>query len=103
MFIIKTMVNSANQLVSASHGLLQDSYIYIYIYIYIYMCVYVCERVCIYVCVYIYIYMVIYILYNCIYMYIYESVFLRACNWECTICCTFPIVSCEKNGPIYIG
>ena len=26
MFIIKTMVNSGNQLVSASHGLLQDWY-----------------------------------------------------------------------------
>ena len=41
MFIIKTMVNSGNQLVSASHGLLQDSvYIYIYIYIYIYNIIY---------------------------------------------------------------
>ena len=37
MFIIQTMVNSGNQLVLASHGLLQDIYIYIYLYIYIYM------------------------------------------------------------------
>ena len=36
MFIINTMVNSGNQLVSASHSLLQDS-IYIYIYIYTYI------------------------------------------------------------------
>ena len=32
MFIIKTMVNSGNQLVSASHGLLQDSDVCVYIY-----------------------------------------------------------------------
>ena len=29
MFIIYTMVNSGNQLVSASHGLLQDSGMYV--------------------------------------------------------------------------
>ena len=56
MFIIKTMVNSGNQLVSASHGLLQDwcliciyMYIYIYIYIYIHIHIHIHTHIHIYI------------------------------------------------------
>ena len=45
MFIIKTMVNSGNQLVSASHGLLQDIYIYVCMYVFMYVYIYVCMYV----------------------------------------------------------
>ena len=72
------MVNSGNQLVSASHGLLQDMYIYIYIYIYIHMFIHV--HVCIYLCMYAY-----------LYMYIYECISI-CYNMISSKCHTFGVV-----------
>ena len=69
------MVNSGNQLVSASHGfsrLHQDIYAYIYIYIYIY------------VYVYIYIYTLCFAIYTCYYMYLSNYL-----STYCIICACF--------------